>query len=233
LWLHVLSIIALVAGFVSLAIVTADVIRHPQTMAIMNIVWPVTCLFGTGFTLWLYYRYGRQIRQLGNHCDHRSDLPFPVIVAKGALHCGAGCMLGDFVAEWLAFLIPGIAITLGWHWLFGEKIFAVWVLDFILAFLLGIIFQYYAIAPMRKLSFWSGIAAALKADAFSLISWQIGMYGFMAFAQFYLLGPLLGTQAEVDTPEFWFLMQLAMLAGFATAYPVNWWLIRIGVKEAM
>ncbi|WP_405083923.1 DUF4396 domain-containing protein [Paraburkholderia caribensis] len=28
-------------------------------------------------------------------------------------------------------------------------------------------------------------------------------------------------------------MQLAMLAGFATSYPVNWWLIRSGVKEKM
>ena len=39
--------------------------------------------------------------------------------------------------------------------------------------------------------------------------------------------------AEVPTPEFWFLMQIAMLGGFVTAYPVNWWLIRAGLKEKM
>jgi hypothetical protein len=39
--------------------------------------------------------------------------------------------------------------------------------------------------------------------------------------------------AEVDTPEFWFAMQLAMLCGFATAYPVNWVLVSMGVKEKM
>ena len=44
---------------------------------------------------------------------------------------------------------------------------------------------------------------------------------------------LLGHRAEVDTPEFWFLMQVAMLSGFATSYPVNWWLIRSGIKEKM
>jgi len=27
-------------------------------------------------------------------------------------------------------------------------------------------------------------------------------------------------------PVFWFMMQLAMIAGFVTSYPVNWWLIR-------
>ena len=29
------------------------------------------------------------------------------------------------------------------------------------------------------------------------------------------------------------MMQLAMMAGFVTSYPVNWWLIRAGVKEKM
>jgi hypothetical protein len=29
------------------------------------------------------------------------------------------------------------------------------------------------------------------------------------------------------------MMQIAMICGFATAYPVNAWLIRSGVKEAM
>jgi len=29
------------------------------------------------------------------------------------------------------------------------------------------------------------------------------------------------------------MMQIAMLCGFATCYPVNWWLIRTGIKERM
>ena len=29
------------------------------------------------------------------------------------------------------------------------------------------------------------------------------------------------------------MMQIAMLAGFGTSYPVNWWLLRKGIKEAM
>jgi hypothetical protein len=28
-------------------------------------------------------------------------------------------------------------------------------------------------------------------------------------------------------------MQIAMVAGFVTAYPVNWWLIKSGIKEKM
>jgi hypothetical protein len=59
------------------------------------------------------------------------------------------------------------------------------------------------------------------------------MYGFMAVIQFLWVKPVFGGIAEVASPEFWFAMQLAMLAGFATSYPVNWWLIRAGVKEKM
>jgi hypothetical protein len=29
------------------------------------------------------------------------------------------------------------------------------------------------------------------------------------------------------------MMQIAMPAGFLTSYPVNWWLLRAGIKEKM
>ncbi len=240
-WLHVLSWAGLAVGAVCAVVTAADVIRHPQHMGIMNVVWPTTALFGGPMTLWLYFRYGRLATasrmQAAMRRDEappsKSETPFPVAVAKGASHCGSGCMIGDLAAEWLAFFVPSVAVWFGWHSLFADKMFAVWVLDFVFAFLLGIVFQYFAIVPMRDLSPAQGIVAAVKADALSLISWQVGMYGFMAFAQLYLLGHLLGLRAEVDTPEFWFFMQIAMIAGFLTAYPVNWWLIRSGIKEKM
>jgi hypothetical protein len=43
----------------------------------------------------------------------------------------------------------------------------------------------------------------------------------------------IGTTLRTDTVEFWFMMQIAMMFGFATAYPVNWWLIKSGIKEKM
>jgi hypothetical protein len=159
--------------------------------------------------------------------------PFAVIVGKGALHCGAGCMIGDIIAEGLAFAVPVIAVWLGWKTLFEEKMFAIWILDFLFAFGLGIVFQYFAIVPMRDLPPGKGIVAALKADTLSLVSWQIGMYGFMAFVQFYWFKHAFAMRAEADMPEFWFAMQLAMVAGFVTSYPINWWLIRVGIKERM
>ena len=191
--------------------------------------------------VWAYVRYGRLATMEAHHAAMERDeklpnmtgTPFPMMVGKGALHCGAGCMLGDVLAEWLAFLVPAVAIWFGWQSLFAEKMYAVWVLDFVFAFGLGIVFQYFAIVPMRGLSPGRGILAALKADTLSLVAWQVGMYGFMALAQFVILPALGAPRAEVNTVEFWFVMQVAMVVGFATAYPVNWWLVSAGIKGRM
>ena len=240
-WLSALCIVSLVVGLLCALIVLIDVWRRPQHMKIMNIVWPVCALFGTVFVLWLYIRFGREAADQSNQTEHGGkdssmpgvSQPYPIIVAKGTLHCGAGCTLGDIVAEWLAFAAPTIAIAFGWHSLFEEKTYAVWILDFLLAFAFGIIFQYFAIVPMRKLPPGEGIIAALKADSLSLTAWQIGMYCLMAVLQFAVFKRTFGAEAPVDSVEFWGAMQLAMIGGFITSYPMNWWLIRSGIKERM
>ena len=240
-WLRLLSIVALILGLASAGVIVIDESRHPQRMWIMNVVWPVVALFGTVLTIWAYLRYGRLVvkEAAGNAKSGNSEppgtteTPFPVMVGKATLHCGSGCTLGDIGAEWLALAFPSIAVWFGWHQFFHEKMFAVWVLDYIFAFMTGIAFQYFTIAPMRHLGMAEGVRAALKADALSLTAWQVGMYGFMAFANLYVFRHVLGVILEVDSVEFWFMMQIAMLCGFLTSYPVNWWLLRSGIKEMM
>lgn len=209
----------------------------------MNVVWPVSALFGSLLIVGFYFAYGRKATtdpscqgQGGSshgHHSHAEEMPFPVKVGKGALHCGSGCTLGDICAEWLAFLVPAVAVWFGYQTVFETKMFAVWILDYIFAFAFGIAFQYFTIKPMRDLSVGQGLVQAVKADAASLTAWQVGMYGFMGFAYFYLFRRLFGAELRVDSFEFWFMMQIAMLCGLLTSYPVNWWLIRAGVKEAM
>jgi hypothetical protein len=240
-WLHILSIACLLLGALCAVIIAFDVIRHPQQMWIMAVVWPVTALFGSVWVLWQYFSYGRlatreKMQQAKAHHEkppNKRQTPFPVMVANGSLHCGSGCTLGDIVAEWLAFAVPAVALAFGWKTLFAEKMFAVWIPDFLLAYAFGILFQYFTIAPMRGLSLGQGFLAAAKADTISIASWQVGMYGFMAFANLYIFQHVLGTRLEVDSPEFWFMMQIAMLFGFLTSYPANWWLLTRGLKEKM
>jgi branched-subunit amino acid transport protein len=240
-WLDYLSVAYLALGLIAAIIIAVDLLRHPQHMWIMNVVWPVTALFGTVWIVWQYFTYGRlasrmqahQAKERHEEPPNKTQTPFPVMVANGALHCGSGCTLGDICAEWLSFAAPAVAVAFGWHSLFGDKIFAVWIVDYIFAYIFGIVFQYFTIAPMRGLSFGQGIVAAIKADTLSLTAWQVGMYGFMAIAYFGIFQHGLGVKLKTDTVEFWFMMQIAMLCGFATAYPVNWWLIRSGLKEKM
>lgn len=224
-WLTVLSTVSLLLAAGCAAWIALDVRRHPQHMAVMNVVWPVTALFGGLVAVWFYRRHGRP--------GADDDPSMPVSVGKGALHCGAGCTLGDILAETTAFLVPAVLVPFGYPGFFTERMFAVWVLDFVAAFVIGILFQYYAIAPMRGLGVRDGLVAALKADTLSLTAWQVGMYGLMAVVVFGVFRPVLGTQPEANSAVFWFTMQWAMLAGFATAFPMNWWLVRRGIKERM
>lgn len=224
--LHLVAILSLSLAIVCAVTIALDEWRHPPKMAVMAVVWPLTALFGSVLWLAIYYRWGRSTRQ-------GEDTPFAVSVLKGASHCGAGCTLGDMVAEGIAVALPAVAVWFGYGTVFGTRMFALWVPDFLFAFLFGIGFQYWSIVPMRHLSPGAGLKAALKADVLSISAWQVGMYGGMALIQFLWFKPQLGGLAGATQPEFWFAMQGAMLAGFCTSYPMNWLLVRRGVKEAM
>ncbi|WP_099333017.1 DUF4396 domain-containing protein [Actinomyces minihominis] len=158
----------------------------------------------------------------------------PVSVFIGTSHCGAGCSMADLVVEWLIFFVPSVAVVGGLSWFFTDPLFAGWVISYFVALLFGITFQYAAISPMNpQRGIWGNIKTAAKADVLSLSAWQIGMYGAMAIGQLWIFPTFLGGQVATNTPVFWFMMQIAMLAGFCTAYPVNWLLIKFGIKERM
>ncbi|WP_020602821.1 DUF4396 domain-containing protein [Spirosoma spitsbergense] len=234
-WLPTLAIISLVLAGISFVIITIDMLNgHRQEMWIMDVVWPLTALYAGPLALWGYFTVGRKsVKPADSDSSRQSEKggqpdrmmqgqkPFWQSVGVGALHCGSGCTLGDIMAETFVFFVP---LTL-----FGKPIFGAWAIDFVLAFLIGIAFQYFAIKPMRDISPKEGLVAALKADTLSLASWQIGMYGWMAIVTF----AIFGRELPKDGPVFWFMMQVAMLFGFVTAYPVNWWLLKVGLKEKM
>lgn len=228
-WLHILSIISLFTSGICAVVITGDLLAgHKQHMWIMNLVWPITALYAGPLALWAYYRVGR----LSTHqCMREAKAqgrepaakrkPFWQKVALGATHCGSGCTLADIAGECGLLLFP--------LKLFGQKIFGAWAVDYILALVIGVFFQYFSIAPMRNLGFAEGMKQAAKADFLSLSAWQVGMYGWMAIVTF----AIFGHEIPKSNPLFWFMMQVAMLAGFCTSYPVNWWLLRQGIKEPM
>jgi hypothetical protein len=41
------------------------------------------------------------------------------------------------------------------------------------------------------------------------------------------------TGRDPASPAFWFIMSMALLVGFITAYPMNWWLVSHHMKHGM
>lgn len=221
LWLSVL-----LSAFLILIDILAGRRQH---MRVMNVVWPITGLYAGPLALWAYFTIGRlsthkamQDAKMAGQDPPAKRKRFWQSVGIAATHCGAGCTLGDVLVE-------GVLLSFVSFSLFGHRIFGAWILDYIAAFLLGIAFQYFTIKPMKKLSPGQGLLAAIKADSLSLTAWQVGMYGWMAIVTFAIFGHELDKTGAV----FWFMMQLAMIAGFLTSYPVNWWLVSSGIKEKM
>ncbi len=235
----VLATLSLVVAMLCALLIILHELRAPQHMAIMNVVWPVTALYAGPLALAAYFSFGRAHKHTSNDkqqaaSPHDRKRPPGASVAKGATHCGAGCTLGDVISEALLQFTPGIAVVLGWRVLWQDKIFSAWILDFLLAFALGILFQYFSLKPMHpELSRSAALKRALQADALSLTAWQVGMYAVMALAHFLIFPRLIGATLAEGSLTFWWVMQFAMMAGFVTAYPVNRWLIASGLKEAM
>jgi len=153
------------------------------------------------------------------HCHHHSSRPMLATVLIGVSHCGAGCVLGDLVGEWLVY---GTHTTIS-----GHSIWAELLIDYAFALLFGIVFQYFSIAPMSGEYGPKSVWRAIKADVLSLTSFEIGAFGWMVA---YQVG-IWGYRLEMTTWTYWWMMQVGMVMGFATAAPVNWFLISRGIKE--
>lgn len=230
--LETIAWISLGISFLCSVTIIVDVSRHPQKMNIMNFVWPVTALYGSVVALWAYFRFGRpkakDFQKPMTEEQHKrmmkeaKDHPKPPQISVAASHCGAGCTLGDIGAEFLVF-----ALALKF---WGSDLWASFVIDYIFAWTLGIVFQYFTIAPMRGLSFFPGVWAAIKADTLSITAWQIGMYAWMALTYFVSFP---GPHLHPNKPQYWFMMQISMIVGFLTSYPMNYILVKTGLKEAM
>ncbi len=229
-WLRAFAAIYGPLSILTALLVLMDImlLGRRQHMAIMDAVWPLTMLYWGPVGLLFYAWFGRAMpaaQAHGGHHHHGSsedgqaETPMWQATFKGATHCGAGCALGDFIGDWLAFA-TGFTLL-------GSVLGGKYVLAFALAYLFGIVFQYFAIAPMRGLGLAAGLTEAVRVDTLSLLAYQVGMFAWMG-VQAWLFPQLRPTDWS-----YWTMMQVAMVLGFATAYPVNWWLIRSGIKERM
>jgi hypothetical protein len=152
---------------------------------------------------------------------YKNNPPTNLQNSIAVFHCGAGCSIGDVLAELLV-----AALGLAFAGEFGTKL----IVDFAFAYLIGIAFQYFTIVPMRGLPFGNGLWAAIRADTISITLYEVGMFAWMSMTYYWFFP---SPHLKPDMAVFWFMMQIAMVAGFFTALPANAWLIRKGWKEKM
>lgn len=224
--LEVVAWIFIYLGVLTAFVIAWDIRSYPQPMSVMNVTWPITGLYFPLVGIPMYWHMGRANSNSSTH-DHDSghghgrQKPFWQSVLVSVTHCGGGCTLGDSIA---APLVSSFGLTIA-----GSVLLAHFAGEFVAAYLFGILFQFLPIMAMGERNPIRGLVNAIKADTLSLMSFEIGMFGWIALS--FLL--LLPTEPEVGSPVFWFMMQIAMVIGFATAYPANWVLVKAGIKHGM
>lgn len=214
---------AIALGLSCAALVVVDIFGrgYRQRMQIMEAVWPITALYFGPLALWGYLRLGRP-RSVRSSVPIGGAQPAWHGGSLSASHCGAGCVLGDIVGAWVVF---GAALTIA-----GLALYPDYLLELGFAWMFGIAFQYLSIKPARpQMPARVALLDAVKADTLSIVAFEVGMFAWMALSAKVLFHPA----PEADSPVYWFMMQIGLMLGFATTYPVNRWLVRIGIKSGM
>ena len=243
-WLDLVAYAYIISAIAcSLAIVYDILIRGlRQMMPIMEYVWPITSLYLNLFGLWAYWRMGRpdsmqhstmpmgnmhgmEMRPAQTRQMHHRQKRFWESVFVSATHCGAGCEIGDFMGEWLVFLLVSGTVVA------GSLLLTEYAVDFVFAYTFGILFQYIPIRQakeeMPRAEAWKD---AIKAESLSIIAFEVGLFGWMAFFNLGLFGSHV---INPSMPVYWFMMQIGMFLGHFTSYPANWFLVKSGIKAGM
>jgi hypothetical protein len=157
-----------------------------------------------------------------SHSHHQhsmaENIPGWAVILISVSHCGAGCVLGDIVGE---FIIYGSGASIN-----GRDLWPCLLTDFVFALFFGIFFQYFSIAPMSGQWGPKTLWRAAKADFLSLVCFEIGLFAWMVAYQVGIWPDL-----KMISWLYWWQMQIGMFLGYLTAIPVNYFLITWKIKE--
>ena len=153
-----------------------------------------------------------------HHHEHSHHTPAPIIsrnenmklAISATLHCLLGCGIGEVVGM-------VIATYFGFS-MINSMVLAI-ILGFVFGFGLGII------PLIRKgISFSQSIKIVLVAEGLSIAI----MEAFEVLTQFFIPGVM---EAKLSDGIFWFGMIAGLIVGFIAALPVNYFMIKRGVRH--
>ena len=211
--MDIIALFFVISGITFSILVYIDIKKNGQSTRIMGIVWPLTMLWASWIGLLAYISF---VRVKGNvkpieidisinrdHSEIKDKTTNKVTwetVALSTIHCGVACTVANIVGETLSGIM-------------GLEIILSWALNYVLVLIFAVCFKYMAIKELKYSTLELAIRKTMKLDFLSLTAWQIGVYGFVFFTHADTL-----SRASFD---FWFIMQLGMMAGFIASYPMN------------
>lgn len=137
-------------------------------------------------------------------------------VLGSTMHCVAGDGIG---------IIVGAAIG-------GVLTLSFWP-DFLLEYALGFGFgwAFFQAFAMRDAAGGSYLKSLKMTFLPELLSMNFLMTGMVITSRFAM--PRVSGSDDPTRPQFWFIMSMALIIGFACAYPINWWLVANHLKHGM
>lgn len=154
-----------------------------------------------------------KVQPHAHHAHHGhggAKMSLPSLTTAATLHCLTGCAIG----EWIGLAI-GVSL--------GLNPWATMVLATALGFLSGYTLGLWPLVK-QGMSWSQAFKAIWLGETISIAVMELAMN----FTDYHVGGV---QAASVFAPQFWLGFAVALPAGFAVAWPVNWCLLRSSVKK--
>ena len=208
-WVSPVAWTYIVLAVLSAVAIVADVylLGHRQPSRAMEIVWPVTALYLGPFALWAYARWARPARNTPS--ADRPDATQPAAAATLTFGLPGGA--ASVVAHLLG--VPLVVLT-GWT-IAGLDMWAMIAVIAVIALAILFFFEYSSRAAAgARVGTGTSARRAATIAAVTIVAFDLGMVGWMVVLY---LGSLMPPVSEAS---FVFLMQIGVVLGLVTAYPV-------------
>ena len=198
---------------VSLIYVTYDLIARTPEMKVMKWGWILVVLYTGPVALVIYWFSCREPTQ-GSH--EKFIAPLWKQSVGSTIHCLAGDATGIIVA---AAITSVLGLPMGMDA----------VVEYAAGFSFGLfVFQALFMKDMLGGTYWQAVRATWLAEWLSMNAVMAGMVPVMIVLMTRDMQAM-----EPINPRFWGIMSLATLVGAALAFPINWWLVKEGLKHGM
>lgn len=213
-WVTLVAWIVTGLGVLVAAAMIADIYvgGYRQPLRAMEAVWPVTAVYAGPLAWWAYHRWGRPATRRWQQQHARTpQLGLAATAAVQTIPGGAVSFVGHMIA------MPLVMKT-GWT-IAGQGVWPMMLLIAAFALPLLVAFEYHSLSVTRlPRSVGRRLWAASKISFLAILAFDVGMGASMLLVAF-VLGYSPASMA------FWLVMWGGMWLGFATAYPMVWWLL--------